>query len=200
MNKLKKVGILVFIWNVCWLLGNLTSHVLAQEAPFAEQNYAAGYATAEEQDWRESAFYRTIVDNNIFRPLGWTPPKPMPMYHLLGTVISIDGISVQAILQEIGSERLHFVTVGDKVGDATVGEILSKQVTLDKTDQTITLKLGTLQLLSLSRMQDRGAGRYRSNAEIGQSLTYKYSTDSIYQIQSVSKEKRRNLIQQYRRR
>lgn len=69
----------------------------------------AEYVTTPEQSWRESAFYRTIVENNIFRPLGWTPPNPTPVYRLLGTVISTDGTSGQAILQEIVSSRLYFL-------------------------------------------------------------------------------------------
>ena len=36
------------------------------------------------------AYYRTIIDNNIFRPLGWTPPRPVEPYRLIGTKLAID--------------------------------------------------------------------------------------------------------------
>ena len=30
-----------------------------------------------------AAFYKVISDNNLFRPLGWTPPKNEPAYSLV---------------------------------------------------------------------------------------------------------------------
>lgn len=190
--KLKKVGIPALIWSACWLLGNLVSNVSAQAAQSVEQNHTAKYLTAEEQNWRESAFYWTIIENNIFRPLGWTPLKPMPVYRLLGTVISTDGTSVQAILQEIASEHLHFLRVGDSVGDATVTEILLKEVKLDKAGRRISLKMGRIQFLSPTRTQQQS----KIAAQTGVPQAYKSPTD---QITSASREERRRLIQQYYR-
>ncbi|MDE0009932.1 MAG: hypothetical protein OXU36_02230 [Candidatus Poribacteria bacterium] len=191
--KLKKVGMPALVWSMCWLLGNLVGNVSAQGAPLPEQNHASEYLTPEEQSWRESVFYRTIIENNIFRPLGWTPPNPTPVYRLLGTIISTDGTNGQAILQEIASERLHFLRVGDSVGDTTVTEILSKQVTLDNAGQTVTLKIGRLQFLSSTRTQGFAAGS-RSIEHTIAGRTYQNPTD---QIKRVSSEKRKRLIQQY---
>ena len=28
------------------------------------------------KQFQQSDFYRTLIDNNLFRPLGWTPPRP----------------------------------------------------------------------------------------------------------------------------
>ncbi|MYG08137.1 hypothetical protein F4167_16285 [Candidatus Poribacteria bacterium] len=39
----------------------------------------------------QSDFYRTIIDNNLFRPLGWTRPVPPPAHRLLGTIVPKDG-------------------------------------------------------------------------------------------------------------
>lgn len=190
---LKKVGMSTIIWGLCCLLGNLGLWVSAQDALPPEQDPAAEHLTIEEQSWRVSAFYRTIVDNNLFRPLGWTPPKPKSVYRLLGTVILTDGTSIQAILQDIASERLHFVTVGDKVGNATVHEILPKQVKLDKGGQVVTLKLNTLQFLSPTRARGAAASS-QSAAQTSAARTYESPTDKI---KSVSKEERRRLIQRY---
>ena len=41
--------------------------------------------------FQASAFYRTIVDNNLFRPPGWTPPRPRFRYRLIGTLLPRDG-------------------------------------------------------------------------------------------------------------
>lgn len=190
--KLKKVGMPALIWGMCWLLGNLVGNVSAQGAPLPEQNHASEYLMPEEQSWRESAFYRTIIENNIFRPLGWTPPKPTPVYRLLGTVISTDGTSLQAILQEIASERLHFLRVGDSVGDATVTEILLKEVKLDNAGRRISLKMDRLQFLSPTHTRQQG----KIAAQTGVPQAYKSPTD---QIKSASREERRRLIQQYYR-
>ena len=187
---MKKVGIPALIWSACWLLGNLMSHVSAEGAQSAEQNYSAEPVAAQEQSWRESAFYRTIIENNIFRPLGWTPPKPTTVYRLLGTIISIDGTNGQAILQEIASERLHFLRVGDGVGDATVTEILSKEVKLDKAGRRISLKMGRLQFLSPTRTRQQGKIAVQTSV----SQTYE---SPAYHIKSASKEERRRLIQRY---
>lgn len=32
------------------------------------------------------AYYRTIIENNLFRPLGWTPPRPVEPYRLIGAL------------------------------------------------------------------------------------------------------------------
>ena len=190
--KLKKVGMPALIWSMCWLLGNLVGNVSAQGAPLPEQNHTAEYLTPEKQSWRESAFYWTIIENNIFRPLGWTPLKPMPVYRLLGTVISTDGTGRQAILQEIGSEQFHFLRVGDNVGDATVTEILLKEVKLDKAGRRISLKMGRIQFLSPTRTRQQG----KIAAQTSVSQAYKSPTD---EIKSVSSEERKWLIQRYYR-
>ena len=47
-----------------------------------------------------AAFYKVIIDNNLFRPLGWTPPKNEPAYSLIGTAVGADGALSQATLLE----------------------------------------------------------------------------------------------------
>jgi len=85
------------------------------------------------------------------------------------------------------------VTVGDKVGNATVREILPKQVKLDKGGQVVTLKLNTLQFLSPTRASTAAASS-QSAAQTSAAWTYESPTDKI---KSVSKEERRRLIQRY---
>ena len=90
-------------------------------------------------------FYRTILDNNLFHPLGWRPPHPREPYRLLGTLIPCDGKSkAQAILQKNPTERIYTVTIGDQLdADIIVIDIQTKQVTLEKTGQRRTLTLNT---------------------------------------------------------
>lgn len=90
-------------------------------------------------------FYRTIIDNNIFRPLGWSSPRPKETYRLIGTLIPCDGKSqAQAVLQKNPTGRTYTVTIGDQLdADIIVIDIQTKQVTLEKAGQRRTLTLNT---------------------------------------------------------
>ncbi|MDE0011007.1 MAG: hypothetical protein OXU36_07665 [Candidatus Poribacteria bacterium] len=98
-----------------------------------------------------AAFYKVIIDNNLFRPLGWTPPNNEPAYSLVGTAVDADGVIAQATLLEKRLNRYHFVTIGEKLGDITVKDIQAKQVVLEKDGKPITLKTETLQFLTTNR-------------------------------------------------
>ena len=88
-------------------------------------------------------YYRTIIDNNLFRPLGWTPPRPSEPYRLLGTVLASDATTPpQAILQSTAGEKTYIVTLGSNLDANTqVVDIQSKQVTLSTQGQQRTLML-----------------------------------------------------------
>jgi hypothetical protein len=119
-------------------------------------------------DFRENAaFYKTIIDHNLFRPLGWTPPNNEPSYSLIGTAVDGNGAISQATLLEKRSNRYHFVTIGTKVGDMTVKDIQAKKVTFDKAGETVTLKTGRFQPLTVSRERggDRGGNRGEGGSE-----------------------------------
>lgn len=90
-------------------------------------------------------FYRTILDNNLFRPLGWRPARPREPYRLLGTLIPCDGKSqAQAILRKNPAGKTYTVTIGDQLdADIIVIDIQTKQVTLEKAGQRRTLTLNT---------------------------------------------------------
>ena len=113
-----------------------------------------------------AAFYETIIDNNLFRPLGWSPPKNEPIYSLVGTkTVDTNGAISQAILLEKGSNRYHFVTIGTQLGDMTVKDIQAKQVTLDKAGETIKLKTGGFQPLTVRRERGGDSGENRSEGK-----------------------------------
>ncbi len=113
------------------------------------------------------AFYKTIVDHNLFRPLGWTPPNNEPAYSLVGTAVDPKGAISQATLLEKRSNRYHFVTIGTKFGDMTVKDIEAKRVILDKGGETVTLKTGEFQPLTAKRGGggDRGGNRGEGGSE-----------------------------------
>lgn len=166
MNRLLKIaGSVGLGCVVCLLLVSALREPHAQDKPASDaiatqeakrkavmQQRTRARARQRQVDFGENeAFYRVIIDNNLFRPLGWKKPNEKPSYSLLGTVVDTDTAIAQAILQETRSNRYYFVTVGEKVGDATVKAIQPKQVILDEEGKAITLKAGSLQFLTQSR-------------------------------------------------
>ena len=89
------------------------------------------------------AYYRTIIGNNIFRPLGWTPPRPVEPYRLIGTILPRDANTPpQAILETTAGQKTYIVTIGDKIETHTeVVDIQPKQVMLSTNGKQRTLKL-----------------------------------------------------------
>ena len=74
----------------------------------------------ESARFQDTDFYRTIIDNNLFRPLGWTPPRPISPYRLVGTLVSgaTNGVWVsKAIIAVRGQVRV--VEIGDSLDAET---------------------------------------------------------------------------------
>ena len=94
-------------------------------------------------------FKKTIIDNNLFRPLGWTPPRPIEPYRLLGTIIPTDAKTPpKAVIQNIVRNQTHIVTIGDTLDSNTyVTNIQTKHVTLKKNGQPRQLTLKSSFLL-----------------------------------------------------
>ncbi|MCY3740006.1 MAG: hypothetical protein OXH00_03190, partial [Candidatus Poribacteria bacterium] len=102
----------------------------------------------------QSDFYRTIINNNLFRPLGWTPPRRKEPYRLLGTMVPKDGKTpLQAIIQvSTAGNQTHIVSIGDTFdADTKIVDIQPKQVTLDRAGQQTTLKLNTSPWISTAK-------------------------------------------------
>ena len=93
-------------------------------------------------------FYRVIVENNLFRPLGWQQPNRDPEYALVATWIGTRGTVAKALVMERKSSQLYYVAKGEKVGDATVENIAANQVSLKASDNIVTLKAESMQFLS----------------------------------------------------
>ncbi len=88
------------------------------------------------------AFYQIIIDNNLFRPLGWQPEVPQPKYMLIGTVIAKNTAQhTEAFIVERQSRQLHIVRVNDWIGEQMVKGIEAKKVILQEGDQEIILQI-----------------------------------------------------------
>ncbi len=102
------------------------------------QSRARGYAL----------FYRVIVENNLFRPLGWQMPRREPKYVLIATLLESHGEMAKALLMENASKQTYYVTTGEQIGKATVEKIESRQVRLNISGQILTLKILSAQFLN----------------------------------------------------
>ncbi len=98
------------------------------------------------------AFYQTIISNNLFRPLGWTPPHPTEPYRLIGTILPRDAnMPPQAILESIAGNKTYIVSTGEKLDASTeVVSIQGKAVTLSTNGEQRTLRLNTTVYLNPS--------------------------------------------------
>ena len=192
-----------------------------KEQPPAQSNRFRERQSRGRIDFGENAaFYKEIIDNNLFRPLGWTPPNNESAYSLIGTAVGADGGLSQATLLEKRSNRYHFVTIGTKLGDMTVKDIQAKQVTLDKAGKPIALKAGELQFLTTSRDRDGSRGEARgeggsekeSNNNAGQNRgkqtddakqkqmeQQKQAAQMMEKMKGASEEERREIMQQMRK-
>ena len=75
-------------------------------------------------------FYRVIIENNLFRPLGWERPNRNPEYALIATWVGTRGTVAKALVTERRSNQLYYVARGEKVGDAIIEKIEANQVNL----------------------------------------------------------------------
>ena len=123
-------------------------YVLPQLATYIAQ--AEKRVNRKEIGERESVgdFYHVIIENNLFRPLGWQRPNRDPEYALIATWIGTRGTVAKALVMERKSSQLYYVAQGEKVGDAIVENITANQVSLKASDNIVTLKAGAIQFLS----------------------------------------------------
>ena len=70
-------------------------------------------------------FYRVIVENNLFRPLGWQKPDSEPQYTLIATLIEPERNTARVLLMDRKSNQSYYVAIGEKVGNAIVKDIKS---------------------------------------------------------------------------
>ena len=91
----------------------------------------------------EVSYYRPIIEYNLFRPLGWTPPRPIEPYRLIGTILPRDANTPpKAIIQSIAGNKTYIVTLGEKIDALTeVVSIESKSVVVSTDGEHRTLHL-----------------------------------------------------------
>lgn len=162
-------------------------------------------------------FYKPIVENNLFRPLGWRKPNDEPQYTLVGTLIESKNQRAKAFLIERRSNRYYPVSVGEKVGDATVESIKPNEVSLSEDGKTVTLRANSNRFLDTSAEPNRGRTQFNRGSETDSSENKKpqegkpenrgnreWSEDRMRNIaerfRNASPEERERMREEFRRR
>ena len=158
-------------------------------------------------------FYRVIVENNLFRALGWRKPKRESDYVLIGTLIEQNGKAAKAFVIEQRSSRYYSVSVGEKVGKSTVEKIEANQISLNSAGKTVTLKTDEVQFLSSSGGKRGGSKESPQGASSSQNKenneqagnrnnrggNRQDSSNLRDRFRNASPEERRRMIQGFRR-
>ena len=110
-------------------------------------------------------FYKPIVENSLFRPLGWRKPDRESEYTLLGTLIESNNQRAKAFLIERRSNQYYPVSVGEKLGDVTVERIKPYEVSLGKNGKTVTLRANSNRFLDTSTTSDKSRERFNGGSE-----------------------------------
>ena len=180
-----------------------------------------GQARSRNNNSDGNSFYQVIIDNSLFRPLGWRPPNKEPEYSFISTTVDTNGTKKsEAYVLEKRSNRLYNGNIGDEVGGAIIKEIKEKEIILDKDGETITLRLENLQFLSKGGSsrgssrenrdesednkeanEDRNNNRDReAAAERNRREMAARASEMRRRFQSASSEERMRMIQQFRER
>jgi len=127
----------------------------------SEKNVVGSSFFSSLRSWED---YQVIVDDNLFRPLGWeksavkkvvrkTKPKtetvetpresPEPTYSLTLTGIAQNGSEWLAIVEDETRKEGYFLHSGEKLKDSLVSEIFPEHIILAQGDIKGKLPLGT---------------------------------------------------------
>ncbi len=85
-------------------------------------------------------YYQVIITNNLFRPLGWTKPKPPPAFELIATVMKING-KHRALIRNTRNRKFYYAAVGELAGEAIVEKIEAHRVTLKRNGESKVYRL-----------------------------------------------------------
>lgn len=92
-------------------------------------------------DTRPPDYYQVIITNNLFRPLGWTKPKPLPRFELIATVMKSDGRH-KALILDTRNRKVYYVAAGDELeSGVTVEKIKSRRVTVNENGKLTVYRL-----------------------------------------------------------
>lgn len=86
-------------------------------------------------------FYKVIITNNLFRPLGYRKPTKGPVFELLATVIDRKSSKSKALLRNNKDRKTYYVGVGEKIVGTLVEKIEPYSITLSQNGKSKEVRL-----------------------------------------------------------
>ena len=93
----------------------------------------------------DATYYRIITRNNLFRPLGWTPPEKKLQWYLIGTKIDEDGTGWAYMSRNPEGLITSVVRVGIDYAGSRVKSIERYKVEMENGDVYTMPRVGFLQ-------------------------------------------------------
>ncbi len=89
---------------------------------------------------RPPDYYEVIITNNLFRPLGWTKPKPPPAFEVIATVMKSEGRH-KALMRDTRTRQVHYASIGELAAGTVIEKIEPRRVMInqDGTSKVYTL-------------------------------------------------------------
>ena len=117
----------------------------------------------------DATYYRIITRNNLFRPLGWTPPEKKLQWYLIGTKIDEDGTGWAYMSRNPEGLITSVVRVGIDYAGSRVKSIERYKVEMENGDVYTMPRVGFLQTSKSSRNTRRSNKRTSSVTQGDQS-------------------------------
>ena len=173
----------------------------------------------------DATYYRIITRNNLFRPLGWTPPEKKLQWYLIGTKIDEDGTGWAYMSRNPEGLITSVVRVGIQYAGSRVKTIERYKVEMENGDVYTMPRVGFLQTSksshntrrsnkgtssvtagdkssknserSTSRRTQETGRRQRGSASSAQRARWQ---EQVEKFQKASPEEQLDMIQQFRQR
>ena len=164
-------------------------------------------------------YYQIITINNLFRPLGWTPPITTPKYQLIGTWIGTNTKEKVAYVRDVRTNKIYRLAIGDTINGNTINNIKQNEVQMNTGER---YESPTLQFLNFSTSR-RSSKRSSTNSSGSENVTNKTKKEKekqtkvsrterqsgrtnrsnwesqIQRFQNASPGERQKMIEQFRR-
>tara|TARA_B100000809_G_scaffold163583_1_gene160908 strand:- start:1673 stop:2287 length:615 start_codon:yes stop_codon:yes gene_type:complete len=134
-----------------------------------------------EINWDGYEYYRPVIDNFLFRPLGWKKPDSSPKYELIATIIGKDKKYIKAYIKDVKYGRDYFVGVGDNVGDRIVQKIDRGMVQLDDDTKFTQPSFGLLNTGTTRRQRTSGSTKSADSTSASEETTKQQNTTGVRQ-------------------
>ena len=161
----------------------------------------------------QSNFYKVIVDNNLFRPLGYKKSKSDPAFQLIATLIDREKGESKALIQSNKDRKIHYVRIGEAFAGAKVKKIEPFKVTLfhDGKSQEFSISRGNLigkvggggpsrPQMSQPPTPNPGANRGRARSENVKSSKDKSSKENEKMMRKMKEDAMRKMKEEEARR